>query len=107
MYNLLNNIINIFRYCNTKNDLYFLLGFQIVFIKMQSTSQGNMKMCQKNSECFYEHIQKNIHNLKLPSRQWSPVVDRNRSIKFVRIEHDLSCYLVVLLDSELNVRVYH
>ncbi|KAK0075615.1 hypothetical protein PV325_006633 [Microctonus aethiopoides] len=38
---------------------------------------------------------------------WSPVVDRNRSIKFVRIEHDLSCYLVVLLDSELNVRVYH
>lgn len=83
---------------------------------MQSTSEKCLEQdleihheepdSRNYEEGLYEHIKNNVSHLKLP-RRWMFVIDGNNAIRFLRIESDLTSYLVVSLDSELNIEIHH
>lgn len=76
---------------------------------MHSSLNENSTMSQNSRihpKYLYTCIKNNLCNLKFPSRKWVQVVDPDNKIEFLRIEDDLTAYLVVCLDAELNVQVY-
>lgn len=66
-------------------------------------------VCKNDCEypqCIFRHIEKLVHHLKMPNKQWIHVTKVDSYILFRRIEDDLSTYLGVSVDLELNVKIY-
>lgn len=61
----------------------------------------------EDSRSTYRFLKDNLNPLKLPNKQWKHIADLENDIKWIKVGKDLNAYLAVILDPELNVRVYY
>jgi hypothetical protein len=63
-------------------------------------------MCDSKESSLFLHVKENSKNIELPGTDWTMIL-QNHCIAFIRSEDDLATFLIVTLDVNMHVKVYH